>query len=153
MDIWTFEKVGIMKNTLLFLLIVANISASAQSKIITQISNVRSDRGVCEVCLFNNANSFSGEGGAPVTCVQSPIKNGTSQALFENIPVGVYAVMVFHDANTNKKLDKNFLGIPKEGYGASQNKLPFASAPTFEANKFTVSDKSVTTVRIRLRNL
>lgn len=127
--------------------------ARAQSKIVAQISNVRNDHGVCQVCLFNNAVAFSGEGGTPVQCLQSLVKNGISEARFENIPAGVYAVMVFHDANNNKKIDKNFLGIPKEGYGASQNKLPFASAPTFDANKFTVPDKTITTLRIRLRNL
>src|SRR6478672_8876058 len=137
-----------------FLLLIMIIgSLHAQSKIIARISNIRNDNGVCQVCLFNNASAFGGDAGAPVKCEQTPVKNGMSEALFENIPAGVYAVMVFHDANSNKKLDKNFLGIPKEGYGASQNKLPFASAPTFNDNKFTIPDKTTTTLHIRLRNL
>lgn len=140
------------KNVVLFLLLIPG-AVYAQSKIVAYISNVQNDRGVCQVCLFNNAAAFSGAGGTPVQCLQTPVKNGTSEAQFENIPTGVYAVMVFHDANTNKKLDKNFLGIPKEGYGASQNKLPIASAPTFNDNKFIVPDRTTTTVRIRLRNL
>ena len=142
-----------MKIFAFLLLIMISESLYAQSKIIARISNIRNDNGVCQVCLFNNASAFSGDSGAPVKCEQTPVKNGMSEALFENVSAGVYAVMVFHDANSNKKLDKNFLGIPKEGYGASQNKLPFASAPTFDANKFTLPDKSTTTVRIRLRNL
>lgn len=137
----------------LYLLVLMTMATQAQSKIVARISNVRNDRGVCQVCLFNNAASFKGESGTPVQCVQAPVKGGQSEALFENIPAGMYAVMVFHDANKNKKLDQNFLGIPKEGYGASQNKLPFASAPSFNDNKFLVPDKTVTTLRIRLRNL
>jgi len=35
--------------------------------------------------------------------------------------VGKYAVSVFHDENSNGKLDTNFLGIPREGVGASNN--------------------------------
>jgi len=142
-----------VKGIILFFILLYGAATQAQSRIIAHISNVRNNRGVCQVCLYNNEASFSGEGGTPLQCVQAPVKNGTSEALFENIPTGVYAVMVFHDANNNKKLDQNFLGIPKEGYGASQNKLPFASAPSFDENKFTVPDKTTTALRIRLRNL
>jgi uncharacterized protein (DUF2141 family) len=50
-------------------------------------------------------------------------------------------------------MDTNFLGIPKEGYGASKNKLPFASAPTFADNKFDVGANNTINIEIRLRNL
>jgi uncharacterized protein (DUF2141 family) len=141
------------RKALVFIFLVISSVLQAQSKILAHISNVRNDRGVCQVCLFNNAASFDGENGTPVQCVQAPVKNGNSEAQFENIAAGVYAVLVFHDANTNKKLDQNFIGIPKEGYGASRNKLPFAAAPSFDENKFTVPDKTTTTLRIKLRNL
>ncbi|RZK15020.1 MAG: DUF2141 domain-containing protein [Flavobacterium sp.] len=55
--------------------------------------------------------------------------------------------------NRNNKMDKNFMGIPKEGYGASQNRLPFASAPTFNDNKFVVENNTITKLAIKLRNL
>lgn len=142
-----------MKVLLLNLLLAVGVSGSAQSKIIAQIANARNDRGVCRVCLFNNAAAFTGDSGAPVQCVQASVKSGKAEAVFENITAGEYAVAVFHDANNNNKMDKNFLGIPKEGYGASRNKLPFASAPSFDDNKFTVPAKTTTTLRIRLRNL
>jgi uncharacterized protein (DUF2141 family) len=143
-----------MKNLFFFsILLLAGAATRAQNKIIARISNVRNDKGVCQVCLFNNATAFNGDSGTPLHCVQAPIKNGVSEAQFENISAGNYAVMVFHDENNNKKMDKNFLGIPKEGYGASQNKLPFASAPSFNENKFTVQNNTTTTLHIRLRNL
>ena len=41
--------------------------------------------------------------------------------VFENLKPGKYAVSVLHDANKNKDLDKNKLGIPKEGFGFSNN--------------------------------
>ena len=42
--------------------------------------------------------------------------------MFTDLPAGVYAVSVFHDENMNQKLDKNFVGVPKEEYGASNNR-------------------------------
>jgi uncharacterized protein (DUF2141 family) len=131
----------------------ASTAAQAQSKVVAQINNIRNDKGVCRVCLFDNAAAFKGESGTPLQCLQPGVKGGASEAVFENVRPGVYAIAVFHDANKNNKMDTNLFGIPKEGYGASGNKLPFASAPGFDENKFTVGDKTTTTLRIRLRNL
>ena len=102
--------------------------------------------------MFANAASFTGKG-KPFVCAQSSVANKKAQLVFENLPAGTYAISVFHDENNNQKMDKNFLGIPKEGYGASKNKLPFASAPDFDDNKFQVLQNTITNLTIRLRNL
>jgi len=125
----------------------------AQAKIVVNITNIKNDKGVCRTCLFNNSSAFSGESGQPVQCLSITVKNKTAQASFENITAGNYAVMVFHDANSNNKIDRNFLGIPKEGYGASKNILPFASAPSFNENMFILKDRTTSNILISLRNL
>ncbi|GAA4320728.1 DUF2141 domain-containing protein [Flaviaesturariibacter amylovorans] len=143
-----------MQRILLVLIAAAAArGAAAQSTIVARMSNVRNDKGVCRVCLFDKAAAFKGESGSPVQCQQVPVSGGAAEATFTGLPPGSYAVFVFHDANNNNKMDKNFLGIPKEGYGASRNNLPFAAAPTFDGNKITITDKTITTVRMRLRNL
>jgi len=140
---WFFVSVGIM----------AGVLANAQNKVVANITNIRSDNGVCRVCLFNSESSFSGEGGKPFECLTLTVKNKQAQGIFNNVPNGTYALFVFHDKNNNNKMDKNFLGIPKEGYGASQNKLPFASAPNFNDNKFTIANNSTVNIVIKMRNL
>ena len=40
---------------------------------------------------------------------------------FKNIPFGEYAVAVLHDMDKDRKMDTNFLGIPKEDLGCSNN--------------------------------
>lgn len=141
-----------MKKATIFclLLVLIVIKAAAQNKIFVQISNFENNKGVCKTCLFTSRASF--EKGTPFICVPSYVTNETSQASFNNVPDGDYAIFVFHDTNNNGKMDKNFLGIPKEGYGASQNRLPFAAAPLFESNKFSVHASTVN-LRIKLRNL
>ncbi len=143
----------LLKGPLLIILIVLSFTAKSQNKIVADISNFVNDKGVCRVCLFNNTTSFNGEGGKPYQCLQTTVKSKTSQAVFESVPSGTYAIFVFHDTNNNNKMDKNFLGIPKEGYGASKNKLPFASAPSFNDNKFSVDNNSTIQLNIKLRNL
>jgi uncharacterized protein (DUF2141 family) len=103
--------------------------------------------------LFNSAASFKGESGTPYECAAVSVKNKAAQAIFENLPKGSYALFVFHDENKNNKMDKNFVGIPKEGYGASKNKLPFAGAPTFNDNMFVVENKTTIQLVIKMRNL
>ena len=63
---------------------------------------------------------------------------GSLEFVFENIPNGKYAIMAYHDENNNGKLDTNFLGIPKEGYGFSNNAKGKFSAPSFEKASFDV---------------
>ena len=122
----------------------------SQNKVAVNISNFDNNKGVCIVCLYDNAKAYAGKG-EPIRCLTVGIANKLATANFDNVAEGTYAISVIHDANSNKKFDKNFLGIPTEGYGASQNKLPFAAAPKFDENKFTVTAKSTTTSNIKLR--
>jgi hypothetical protein len=44
----------------------------------------------------------------------------------------VGSVVVYHDVNQNKICDKNFFGVPTEGYAFSNNVRPNLSVPSFE---------------------
>lgn len=68
---------------------------------------------------------------------------------FEGLPAGDYAVQVLHDANDNGEMDKNFLGIPSEGYGFSNNPRVMRRA-TFEEARFDLPAGGAT-IAIRLR--
>src|SRR5438067_3601418 len=98
------------------------LSSAAQSRVAVRVTDFANDKGCCIVCLYNNAAAFAGKG-SPVAKRTVSITNKSATAVFEDLPDGTYAVSVIHDANNNQKFDTNFLGIPKEGYGASQNKL------------------------------
>ena len=131
-------------------LVFCSLQSWSQGKINVQVTNFSNNKGSCMICLYNSAKEFSDKG-KPVECQTVPVANKTTAAVFTNVAPGAYAIMVIHDANNNRKFDTNFVGIPKEGYGASQNKLPFAGAPRFEDNKFLVTDQSVNHSNIKLR--
>jgi len=61
---------------------------------------------------------------------------------------GVYAVAVHHDANSNGKVDANFLGIPKEGYGVSNDPRPRFRAPRFDEARVLIMRDTTVTVRM-----
>jgi len=65
------------------------------------------------------------------------------------LPPGSYGLSVLQDLNGNRKLDTNFLGIPKEPQGSSNDAKATFSAPKFKDALFTVGDQPVE-LRIRL---
>ena len=66
------------------------------------------------------------------------------------LPYGEYAVTLFVDFNGNQKLDKNFLGIPKEQYGFSNNVMGRMSPPTFDQAKFTIVGPTTQNIKLRI---
>lgn len=65
----------------------------------------------------------------------TPIAAGAHEAtaVMENLAPGDYGVVAIHDENKNRKLDRNFIGIPKEGFGFANNPHVGLSAPAFAA--------------------
>jgi uncharacterized protein (DUF2141 family) len=60
----------------------------------------------------------------------------------ENLQPREYAAIAFHDRNQNGKIDSNFLGIPTEPFGFSNDirpqMLPIPRTPTWRATAFVV---------------
>ena len=63
-----------------------------------------------------------------------------SAVVFSNLDPGRYAVIAFHDENGNTKLDKNFMGVPTEPYGFSNNARGFLGPPSFDDAAMVLED-------------
>jgi uncharacterized protein (DUF2141 family) len=61
---------------------------------------------------------------------------------FQGLPTGAYAVKIVHDENGNGRLDTDWLGIPIEGYGLSNNP-PKDRRPSFDASSFRIGSDPV----------
>ena len=61
----------------------------------------------------------------------------------------MYAISVFHDKNDNKKMDTNFIGIPKEPIGCSNGATGFMGPPKYKKAKFTVATDVVIPVKVK----
>lgn len=89
-------------------------------KITVDISDIEKIEGQLAMGLYNKSDSFP-EISKACKGIYFKVTKKNIQYIFSEIPIGDYAVAVFHDVNSNNKLDKNFLGIPKEGYAFSKN--------------------------------
>ena len=68
--------------------------------------------------------------------VNTKITNKQAIWVFEQLPYGEYAIKVYHDEDNDEELDKNFLGIPTEDYGFSNNARGSFGPAKWEDAKF-----------------
>lgn len=144
-----------MRSTLNFLLILgfslASIgvgqSQSAQhpaNVIHVEVIGLRSDRGQVSCALYASAEGFPKKPEKAIARVTSAIAQERSVCEFSGIASGTYAISVFHDENSNGKLDTNFVGIPREGVGASNGARGRMGPPKFDAAAFQFAGDQLT---------
>lgn len=81
---------------------------------------------------------------------KSVIISGNKVIVEFDLPPGEYAISTYQDVNSNGKLDRYFIGKPKEPYGFSNNVKPFGP-PRYKDCKFTI-DGSLKSISIKLLN-
>lgn len=109
-----------------------------------KILDIRNSTGSVACALFESPEGFPIEFLRSATNVMV-IKVRKSQARcdFANIPPGIYALAVIHDENMNGELDTNVLGIPKEGYGFSNDARAWFGAPSFADASFPYDGRTL----------
>lgn len=63
---------------------------------------------------------------------------------------GKYVVVVYHDENDNHKFDRNWIGLPVEGFGVSKNPTMFFTPPSFEEAAFDVNG-DITNIEVEIK--
>ena len=74
--------------------------------------------------------------------ISEEIKNNKCIIIIKNLKPGKYTFKYFHDENNNEELDTNWIGIPKEGFGFSNNAMGMFGPPSFEDTIFILKSDS-----------
>ena len=120
--------------TILLSTLLGNAQEKEGHKIEVSIKDIESKEGKIYVALYDNENGFLSKA---LVSKSSAINDKLECSVtFDALPDGEYAVSVYHDENNNGKLDSNFLGIPKEDYGCSNNAKGFMGPPKWKDAKF-----------------
>jgi len=100
--------------------------------------------------IFGSASGFPSDGRKAVRKGFVPLPaSGTQLQIHTTLPPGRYAVSLYEDLNGNHKLDHNFLGIPREPVGASNNPRGRMGPPRFADCLFEIgSDPKAITVHM-----
>lgn len=116
-----------------FLLMLRTNGVAQENVLIVNIKNINEEKGKIYVALYDSdANYLKNDAyRGSVNAVK-----GTVEIKFNNLLLGEYAIGVIHDVNGNEELDKNFLGIPKEGFGFKDGLMGAFGPPSFDKVKF-----------------
>ena len=120
-------------------------AAVAQSaELSVQIKDAPAD-GVLVFQLYDSANAF-GDFRDPVTELRSE-RRADGRYFIDDVPAGDVALLVYVDENNNGVLDKNFIGIPKEPLGISNNYRP-KGPPSFSRAAFAIAENESASIKI-----
>jgi uncharacterized protein (DUF2141 family) len=123
--------------------------SESSSTVLIEVAGFKNTRGTLNCRLFTKAADFpDGEG---IVTLRVPITGPNTSCSFSNVEPGTYAIAVVHDENGNGKLDKNFVGVPSEGYGVSNNKTYALSAPKWDESTFKLGATESKALQIKLR--
>lgn len=136
-------------NRFAILSFVLAVSATASAdpmpdgRVMVDIYGLRNAKGVVRCSLFASDNGFPDKPERALKQTTAPvIVDGRAACAFDDVKPGTYAVGFLHDENGNGKMDTNFLGMPKEGYGASRDARGKMGPPKFADAKFEHTGKT-----------
>jgi len=121
---------------IVFLIGFAPLGLFAQLSLTIEITNLRYSIGQVHLELSN-------ENEEQIAAISMNISNNKCVTVIENIKPGKYAFKFIHDENMNDKLDTNWMGIPKEGFGFSNNPSMTFGPPSFDKTVFELKESIV----------
>ncbi len=141
-------RIGWISCCVSFAICVTLAFAGGAGTLTVRFTGVEEKGGEVLISLADSETMYKAERDA-YRSERVPARGDTAVAVFKDVPAGDYAVKVFHDANSNEKLDIGLMG-PKEKYGFSNNVMGFMGPPDWADAKFTF-DGGELTVEIAAR--
>ena len=118
-------------------------STQPLAKLTVEVIDMRNHKGHLIFGVFAQKDGFPSDSSKSVNWQVKSID--ADKVVFTcELPPGRYGASILHDENANNKMDTNFLGIPKEGYGVTNNPKPKRRSATFAESLFTLPPEGAT---------
>lgn len=101
-----------------------------------EFNNLREAKGDLYVAVYDRSETFLSLGRVHAKKIVPIRQTGSVRVSFGGLSSGKYAISCFHDLNGNGQLDTNWMGIPTEPYGFSNNARPRFRAPKWAEAAF-----------------
>ena len=126
-------------------LLFGSMASAMANEVALTVKDIRRLQGHLLISIFKGDESYNKN--IPYKVEKVQVTKEEHQVIFKELEAGEYGIKIIHDDNDNNELDTNVLGIPKEGYGFSNNGGAFGPSPWREA-KFEVKDKTELTITL-----
>lgn len=103
------------------------------------VVGVRESRGTITVDVHDDDPAKFLKSGGKLARLRVPAVKGETKFCVTVPKSGTYALAVYHDRNANTKLDKNFIGLPSEPFGLSNNPPLRLAMPKHRDSAFEVN--------------
>jgi uncharacterized protein (DUF2141 family) len=140
---------ALLTQLLAFTLLPSENKLIETSTLTVEVTGLSPATGNVILSLYNKAEGFPQSAEATFHTASMPVKGGKVSIPLIKTPNGTYAIAFFHDANGNGKMDYNFVGLPKEGYGFSNDAMGSFGPPSFKAASFTFTGKEKVTMKAK----
>ncbi|MBW4549605.1 MAG: DUF2141 domain-containing protein [Aphanocapsa sp. GSE-SYN-MK-11-07L] len=137
---------------ILTMLLVRSAQAGVRDSLKVTVDGLRSTRDQVCLSLYDKPETFLMQPKLSLRTQCVKIIKTPMQVTFKNLAPGNYAIAALHDTNGTGKVERNFMGMPMEGFGFSRNPVVTMKAPKFDQAAVKV-DGANTTLAIQMKYL
>jgi uncharacterized protein (DUF2141 family) len=127
-----------LKGWLIVSIILLCIGCSYGQNTIVKISGIRSEKGQIILNVFKNSEDYENEKVSKKLIFDKKAISNDLLMINCNLDPGTYGITLIDDENKNGELNKNLIGIPKEGFGFSNFFMEKMKKPEFDDFKTTI---------------
>jgi uncharacterized protein (DUF2141 family) len=127
--------------------VILPVLCNAQNTLSIDVQGVKNSDGNISYAVYNQSEGFLKFDWVFRSDSTKAVK-GTTRLVINDLPIGNYALAVFHDENNNRELDTNWLGIPSEDVGFSNSRMKTFGPPSFKECAIPLDSNSEITVTL-----
>jgi uncharacterized protein (DUF2141 family) len=121
-------------------------------RLYVNVQGVRSDQGLIAVTLYADDSSRFLMHHGSLYVGRVPAQAPSTRVCIYVPGPGVYALAVYHDADSDRKFDRTGIGLPAEGFGFSNDPPVFLGMPSFKRVRISVPRTDLSTsIKLRYR--
>jgi len=132
----------------IFIAVLPYFCVSQDYDLTINISNIKTKKGSIQIGLYDDPKVFP-EVGKEMQRFYIEVDSKDFSYTLKDLQKGTYAIAIYHDLNNDKECNTNFIGIPKEPYGFSNNIKPVFSAPSFKKTAIVLNEDKEIMIKLR----
>ena len=134
-----------MRKTFTIVLLLFSMQhALADTAVTVVVENINNDDAQLVISVFDSKKAWLKRPLMTEVVAAEQIRDDGTAAVTLSLPAGTYAFHVFHDLDMNGRMKTNFIGIPREPTGVSNDAKGKFGPPKFKDAAVNIENDPVT---------